>query len=977
MSTSTNSTLQGYVYKNDVSKVGHFCEQLVVSLKQSLSGNIHTKDSSLQVLATRLLDRAFGESVTGNRPGPASNTDAGYAIAVPWVQCKQHGGWLRSTISSTTTVRQETLAVDAAAASLSSNSISKANTTAITLKQANAFINKYNLNPNAAKLVALFSANDSELMYMFYTIFYDFELKLSLLPRKTQFCLLNHPACETIYTNSQSIYSTLFKNKGVVYSNNGEYVLKLQPFEYFLVCLFRYPSIADDVLHSTTTNSTPANLNQAVVRALHTKGALQWLHGSPYLVLFHSFLEDFVVYTIETISATATDSVKKQNTSQKKPIASAAKDSKAELFIRLAVDILIESNTTLVKRDFDKVDICRAIMYNDNIDDRSARGMLSGKNVGFLADGASSSSSATRHPLPEDVLLLDTNDYAYWTIGSLQCIYLLVAKALGSPSLCDEYRAAADIQEAHYSSSLQAPAGGRGVSARATAASSSRLGHGVLPCACPSSVEMLQQPLFDMLRIVFSRGDSTMQCSSLTLAGEIWMAYIQPWRAQLTMSSGTSTHRSGDKFSEKWLPYVAANLHFYTTLFVSFIKCSSRLDYRTSDESGMMYYNLLESVVALFTDKGLRQAIDRLVTQWSTHSPGGNPPSARKPIYSSGEVIVDTSTSVGSLMGVMLNQHHALFPDRSVDLQEHAGIVDIRNYEAFRSAIIRLIQANCTSAKKQLTSSGSATTDAFAAIRSVVVLIAEGMAGNAPLASHGPTESQLESTIQKLCDLANLGPLAVVASKNATCISGVGGTSSHFSGERDLSTGKLTPLGKERILSGKSVCKLEDYLQHAQRDVLDAPLRSDEVADVASLMIYVSKNLNERFDLPRDKAAKYKTHLKMMKELCAASTATYTSVLANNFRFNVRPLARIPTAILTFAIVLFQFMPTFSVDVLDFFALIIFGIIPFLDEKTISQNGKVFSLLFASLRLFCRVQGMGIISFLVLFSIAAIAKELA
>lgn len=565
----------------------------------------------------------------------------------------------------------------------------------------------------------------------------------------------------------------------------------------------------------------------------------------------------------------------------------------------------------------------------------------------------------------------------------MQCIYLLVAKALASPSLCAEYRAAADAQDAQYSISLSsAPAVGTGRGVPRGGAGMGSLnsrGFASPSSACPSSVEMLQQPLFDMLRIVFSKGDSIMQSCSLTLAVEIWMLYVQPWRAQVTLLSGT--HRGGDKYSDQWLPYVAANLHFYTTLFVSFIKCTSRLDFRTTDDSGMTYYNLLESVLTLFTDKGLRQAIDRLVSRLIDKYPhsrnGGSPKSALKAHLIRGSASTDPVAGEASLMGIMINQHHVLFPDRSVDLLVNSGIVDVRSYDTLRAAIIRLVQAHYLPAKKQQTgSSGSAPGNVFAAIKSVVVLVAEGMAGHAPSATHGPTVSQFESTIQKLCDLATLGPLADVASKNAIS-SSVSSAPSSSSGERDLLTGKLTPLGKARILSGKSVSRLEDYLQRAQRDILDAPLRSDEMPDFASFMIYMSKHLNDRFDLPVDKASKYKTNLQIMKEFVAASPATYKSLVTINFRFNLRPFARVPVAILTFAVLLFQLLPTFSVDILDFIVLLVSGMIPAIDDKTVPRPAKAFTLLFAALRLFCRVQGVGIVSFLFLFSIAAIAMEFA
>lgn len=48
----------------------------------------------------------------------------------------------------------------------------------------------------------------------------------------------------------------------------------------------------------------------------------------------------------------------------------------------------------------------------------------------------------------------------------------------------------------------------------------------------PKPVYILQQPLFDLLRVVFSRGDHSIY-SALTFhnAVQLWLVYIQPWKA--------------------------------------------------------------------------------------------------------------------------------------------------------------------------------------------------------------------------------------------------------------------------------------------------------------------------------------------------------------------------------------------------------------------------------------------------------------
>jgi len=55
--------------------------------------------------------------------------------------------------------------------------------------------------------------------------------------------------------------------------------------------------------------------------------------------------------------------------------------------------------------------------------------------------------------------------------------------------------------------------------------------YGALP-TLPKPVQILQQPLFDLLRVVFSRGDHSVY-SALTFhnAVQLWLVYIQPWKA--------------------------------------------------------------------------------------------------------------------------------------------------------------------------------------------------------------------------------------------------------------------------------------------------------------------------------------------------------------------------------------------------------------------------------------------------------------
>lgn len=55
----------------------------------------------------------------------------------------------------------------------------------------------------------------------------------------------------------------------------------------------------------------------------------------------------------------------------------------------------------------------------------------------------------------------------------------------------------------------------------------------------------------------------------LNVAVDIWLLYIQPWKANTIEKDGLA---AGSKLKQHkydssiWKPYLAANLHFYTTL---------------------------------------------------------------------------------------------------------------------------------------------------------------------------------------------------------------------------------------------------------------------------------------------------------------------------------------------------------------------------------------------------------------------------
>ena len=102
----------------------------------------------------------------------------------------------------------------------------------------------------------------------------------------------------------------------------------------------------------------------------------------------------------------------------------------------------------------------------------------------------------------------------------------------------------------------------------------------------PRALEILQQPLFDMLRALFTKFD-TISPSHQLMAMALWLRWSQPWR--FYDSSSSIFGDTQPQYSSVWRPYIAANFHFYTSLFVILLRSSvylnvlSSTDYRSRD----------------------------------------------------------------------------------------------------------------------------------------------------------------------------------------------------------------------------------------------------------------------------------------------------------------------------------------------------------------------------------------------------------
>jgi len=170
---------------------------------------------------------------------------------------------------------------------------------------------------------------------------------------------------------------------------------------------------------------------------------------------------------------------------------------------------------------------------------------------------------------------------------------------------------------------------------------------------CPPCMEIIQQPLYDMLRCIFNQGGEMISCTTFSLAVDLWLLYIQPWKQQ-TMDK---------EYSVIWSTYVAANLHFYTTLLACFLKTAARVDLSPSmNPKESTYFQTVERVLEVFLKDSLVLTIDHLLGDFLDWYPA----------YLNHQTINPKKTTTAQMEAVRA-QHVILYPDRSIDKPEFYG----------------------------------------------------------------------------------------------------------------------------------------------------------------------------------------------------------------------------------------------------------------------------------------------------------------
>lgn len=507
-----------------------------------------------------------------------------------------------------------------------------------------------------------------------------------------------------------------------------------------------------------------------------------------------------------------------------------------------------------------------------------------------------------RHPSPLEVMTLD-NSGVEWHESTLQCIYLALVRVLSDPSLCTQYsnilKSNADTQVDHRKSTRSRHHGGY----------SSNKYNTVSEGNSPKTMHILQQPLFDMLRYIFSKshlqvGSDSNRASrnQHVLAIEVWLCYIQPWKAPAIARGEPLEKIDQDpsqynaKYTEKWKPYIASNLHYYTTLLVMFMEMMSKMELSTVEDVGLMHLYLLEKTLMSFAP--IMDDIKSLVKdmrEWYPHNCRVNNRSGQSRMGASFE---DTHGSPTNLNGTgnideikayriaMRIQHQLLYEDASIDRFDDGyccGIVCPKEYCTGDGATAKAVQKIMSSlflgiketerhcSQFQWFSLKSWSSVIFVPCAEMFDLVfgtsclchhfklSQKFTASYWISDLTPNASAVDTAMRKRLEEARTGldNLLECGFSDNKDEGAEGGPSSLYSQTQlseDIITqeGLLTTRGKYYIKAGRPI---PVELIRRSEDVLFRDPYSHEVPSVALFFIKLSERLNETYDLPRHKDA--------------------------------------------------------------------------------------------------------------------------
>eukprot|EP01032_Pedospumella_encystans_P010074 gene10074-11805_t len=592
-----------------------------------------------------------------------------------------------------------------------------------------------------------------------------FEIKVALLPTKLHMFIAEHPVYAAMDAHSQPFVGFALLKTPLNAPNQRSHIahksaLLLDAVEFFLICMLRYPTTSHTLLapHSTVPEFMSSSAQNGgrfnPLDTLHNRGPGAWMRGLPYLALLNEYFKLYLPIDGSNRSST-NDSYRNNNNgaagdSANTPLASnstgastrnlveqtALEAQHAQLFVHLAVAYWVDCALVL-RREHGQLGLWRRLLTNVSsglTDINAAAGMHLGERP---------------HPSPVEVVLVDSASLR-WTVASMQCTYLLVVRVLADPQLLERISLLSDRPD------LQ-PFAAAALNRRTPAQSGARSSAGLFGNTNNSLLEgpqshwqVLQRPLYEMLRTIFNHGESaSVDPQVVSLATEVWLLYLQPWAARPICNGNTGIlpTRSSNLgvYSSEWKPFIAANLHFYTTLFASYMRLVSQRSLSVSEQEGYHHLFMLERVLQVFTptlvsvldeltrafksqylplkhshssrpglhpqslhsaqSRGLRPNLSNSSLNSSTNNTNSNSSTVfqtpgfvnnrrapRTEGYNSagaegedegeGDVHTDVNNVAPELLRLVKFQHEFLYPDRRIDDLPDCGITDFRKYAA-------------------------------------------------------------------------------------------------------------------------------------------------------------------------------------------------------------------------------------------------------------------------------------------------------